>query len=151
MFLKVYQLLYMPLMDSVFKEQTCATYAGRTQPHVKTHSKEFCLKGLVWRCLGPCLEVLSSARVLQRELRCWTRHSSSFFRGQVLRAVHPREAVTMCAMTPLKQTVPLLCSEVLPIYELLLTVGTLILSKGDTKLMHSSYLIRHSSGHQLLI
>lgn len=100
--LKVYQLLYMPLKDPVFKEHTCAMHTGRTQLCVKTHSKKFFLEGLVWSCVGHCLEVPSSARVLQRELWCWTRHSGSHFRGQVPYAGHPHEAVMTPAVPPQK-------------------------------------------------
>jgi len=110
--LKVYQLLYMPLKDPVSKQQGYATHARRTQPHVKTCSKKFCLEGLVWSCSGCCLEAPSSARVLRRELQCQISHSGSHFWGQVPYAGHPREAVTTPALSPPKKTVPLLCSGV---------------------------------------
>lgn len=140
----------MPSKDPAFKEQTCATHTGGTQPCVKNHSKKFCLEGLVWSCLGHCLETHSSVCALQRKLWCQTRHSGSRFRAP--NTGHPHEAVMMPPMPlpPEKPHASALQGS-LSIYELLLTVLMLILSKDDTKLTHSSYLIRHIGAPQLLI
>lgn len=81
---------------------------------------------------------------LWKELWCWTRHSGWHFRGQVPYTGHSNEAEMTCAKLP--------CATALQwspsIYELLSTVGTVILNTDDMKLTHSSYLNSHSSPQQ---
>lgn len=147
--LKVYQLLYTPLKDTAFKEQACATHTG--EPPVKTHSKKFCLEGLVWSCcLGCCFGGSQFSPCPPKGTVVPNKAFWLTLQGPgTLRWPSSWSSNDICNAPP-KNPVPLLCSG-LSICELSSTVGMLILSKDDMKLTHSSYLIRHRSARQLLV